>query len=123
MEYDLDLPSEYKWSEELLAYVTFIRFFNIESDKIVIDYQKFSVDFVNFDNSHVIELSFPLIRDWQVATSYEHNVFFIFPNKGDVTFWITDISLSLAFSFNETRAGTIQPYAHNIELSLGDSKL
>ena len=39
MEYELDLPSEYKYSEEVLEYETFIKFYNIESDKIVIDYQ------------------------------------------------------------------------------------
>lgn len=68
-------------------------------------------------------MSFPLIKEWKVKTSYEHNVFFIFPKEGDIEFQITDISLSLAFSFNSTKSGTIQPYANYIDIYLGESVL
>ena len=57
----LNLPTEYDQELTLFNYTTKIVLYDIQSEKIEIDLQKFQIDFRMYDYTPVIEVSFPLI--------------------------------------------------------------
>ena len=108
-----------------MNYTTKIDFFEIQSDEIQIDLQSFQFDFKTYDYNPVIFMTFPLIQSWEIKTKFSQNLFFglLYPQDGEITFNITDIGMSFAFSMERNDAGTIKPFVHFIQITLGESKL